>query len=67
MDYIDLDSILDFFKKGCLNMNVQFREIKINGRNKIIIQHDLGKNWHIFMVYQINEILNEIGYRIVDE
>ena len=48
-------------------MNVQFREIKINGRNKIIIQHDLGKNWPIFMVYQMNEILNEVGYRITEE
>lgn len=65
--FIDLDSVLDFFKKGCLNMNVQFREIKINGRNKIIIQHDLGKNWPIFMVYQMNEILNEVGYRITNE
>lgn len=65
--FVDLDSTLDFFKKRCQNMNVKFREIKINGRNKIIIQHDLGKNWPIFIVNQMNEMFNQIGYRIVNE
>lgn len=48
-------------------MNVQYREIQVNERNKIIILHDLGKNWPIFIICQMNSILNEIGYRIVDE
>ncbi len=65
--YVDLESVLDFFKKRCHNMNVQYREIKIDGKNKIVIQHDLGKNWPIFIVYQMNEILNEIKYRLVNE
>jgi len=65
--YVDLDSILDLFKKRCLSMNVQYRSIEINGKNKIIIQHDLGKNWPIFIVSQMNTILNEIGYRIINE
>ena len=65
--YIELDSILDLFKKRCLNMNVQYREINVNGKNKIIIQHDLGKNWPYFIVGQMNGILNEIGYRVMNE
>ena len=65
--YVELDSILDLFKKRCHSMNVQYREIKIDGKNKIVIQHDLGKNWPIFIVYQLNEILNEIKYRLVNE
>ena len=65
--YIGLDSILDLFKKRCLNMNVQYREIMINGKHKIIIQHDLGKNWPFYIVGQMNAILNEVGYRIVNE
>jgi hypothetical protein len=65
--YIDLDAVLDLFKKRCLNMNVQYRAIEVNGRNKIIIQHDLGKNWPYFIVAQLNQILNEIGYRITND
>ena len=65
--YIDLDSILDLFKKRCLSMNVQYRAMEINGKNKIIIQHDLGKNWPFFIVGQMNSILNEIGHRIIND
>ena len=65
--YIDLDSILDLFKKRCLSMNVQYRELKVNGKNKIIVQHDLGKNWPFFVVGQMNAILNESGYRIMND
>ena len=65
--YIELDSILDLFKKRWHNMNVKYREIEINGKNKIIIQHDLGKNWPYFIVGQMNAILNEIGYRIMND
>lgn len=65
--YIALDSILDLFKKRCLSMNVQYREIEVNGKNKIIIQHDLGKNWPFFIIGQMNSILNEIGHRIINE
>jgi len=65
--YIELDSILDLFKKRWHSMNVQYREIEVNGKNKIIIQHDLGKNWPYFIVGQMNAILNEIGYRIMND
>ena len=65
--YIDLHSVLDFFKKRCQNMNVQYRELQIEGKNKIVIHHDLGKNWPIFIIHQFNEMLNEINYRIQNE
>lgn len=65
--YIELDSILDLFKKSWHSMNIQYREIEVNGKNKIIIQHDLGKNWPYFIVRQMNAILNEIGYRIMND
>jgi len=65
--YVELDSILDLFKKRCLSMNVQYREMKVNGKNKIIIQHDLGKNWPYFVVGQMNTILNEIGHMVTNE
>jgi len=65
--YVELDSILDLFKKRCLNMNVQYREMNVNGKRKIIIQHDLGKNWPYFIVGQMNAILNEIGHRVMSE
>ena len=65
--YIDLNSILDLFKKRCLSTNVQYREIKVNGVRKFIIQHDLGENWPLLIVGQMNAILNEIGYRILNE
>ncbi|MEX0863165.1 hypothetical protein [Nitrosopumilus sp.] len=65
--YVDLDSILDLFKKRCLSTNVQYREMIVNGVKKIIIQHDLGKNWPFLIVGQMNAILNEIGYRAINE
>lgn len=65
--YVDLDSILDLFKKRCLNTNVQYREMVVNGKKKIIIQHDLGKNWPFLIVGQMNSILNEVGYRTINE
>ena len=65
--YVDLESILDLFKKRCLSMNVQYREMQVNGKNKIIIQHDLGNNWPFFIVGQMNSILNEVGYRIEND
>ena len=40
-----------------------FEKSKLMEDNKIIIQHDLGKNWPI-NGYQMNAILNEVGYRI---
>ena len=48
-------------------MNVQFRLIPINNTIKIIIQHDLGKNLPIFIITQMNSILNEIGYRVIND
>ncbi|MFB5638121.1 MAG: hypothetical protein ACE5RF_06900 [Nitrosarchaeum sp.] len=65
--HIDLSSILDLFKKRCQNMNVQCRTITVNNTNKIIIQHDLGKNWPFFIIKQMNAIMNEIGYRVINE
>ncbi len=48
-------------------MNVQFRTISSDGKNKIIIQHDLGKNWPHLIVTQMNIILNDVGYRIIND
>jgi len=65
--YISLYSILDLFKKRFQSMNVQYRAMEINGKSKIIIQHDLGKNWPYFTIVQMNVILNENGYRIIND
>jgi len=64
---VNLDSVLDLFKKRWQSMNVQFRIIPLNNSTKIIVQHDLGKNWPFFIIVQMNSILNEIGYRIINE
>ncbi len=48
-------------------MNVQYKIMKINGKSKITIQHDLGKNWPYYTVVQMNAILNENGYRIIND
>jgi hypothetical protein len=64
---IDLESILDMIKKRFQSMGTQFRHITNMGREKIIIQHDLGKNWHFLIITELNELLNELGYRIINE
>lgn len=65
--HVNIDSVLDMFKKRCQSMNIKFRVIPINGNNKIIIHHDLGKNWPYFVIAQMSKILNEIGYRIIND
>jgi hypothetical protein len=64
---IDLNSILDLLKKSLQTMKVQFRQISQNGSEKIFIQHDLGKNWPHLIVSELNELLNDLGYRIINE
>ena len=64
---IDLESILDLIKKSFQNMNVRLRHISENGKDKIFIQHDLGTNWPYLIVAELNEVLNEIGYRIIND
>jgi len=65
--HVSLDSILDLFKKRFQSMNVQFRTISTDGKNRIIIQHDLGKNWPYLIVTQMNTILNDVGFRIFND
>jgi len=65
--HVNFDSILDLFKKRLQNMNVQFRIIPSDSKNKIIIQHDLGNNWPYLIVTQMNTILNDVGYRIIND
>ncbi len=64
---IDLSTVLDLLKRRFQTMKVQFRQISHNGIEKIIIQHDLGKNWPHLIVSELNELLNEIGYRIIND
>lgn len=65
--YLSLNSILDLFKKRFQSMNIQFRILSSDNKNKIIIQHDLGKNWPYLIVTQMNTILNDVGYRIIND
>ena len=58
--HITLESILDLFKKRFQSMNVQYRMIPFEDKNKIIIQHDLGKNWPHLVVTQMNTVLNDV-------
>jgi len=64
---IDLESILDLLKKRFQNMNLQSRHISENGIEKIITRHDLGKNWPYMVITELNEVLNEIGYRVTND
>ena len=65
--HVNLDSILDLFKKRFQSMNVQFRILSSDDKIKIIIQHDLGKNWPYLIVTQMNTVLNDVGYRILND
>ncbi len=65
--HVNLDSILDLFKKRFQSMNVQFRILPSDDKSKIIIQHDLGKNWPYLIVTQMNTVLNDVGHRIVND
>jgi len=64
---VDLNTVLDLLKRRFQTMKIQFRQISQNGAEKIIIQHDLGKNWPHLIVSELNELLNEIGYRIIND
>lgn len=64
---VDLDTILDLLKKQFQGMKIQIRRISEKDGEKIIIQHDLGKNWPHLIVSELNELLNEIGYRVIND
>jgi len=64
---VELETILDLLKKRFQSMKVQFRRISEKDREKIIIQHDLGKNWPYLIFAELTELLNEIGYRVINE
>jgi len=64
---VDLESILELLKKRFQSMNIQSRRISQNGKEKIIVHHDLGKSWPYLIVSELNELLNEIGYRVINE
>jgi len=64
---VDLESILELLKKRFQSMNIQSRRISQNGKEQIIVHHDLGKSWPYLIVSELNELLNEIGYRIINE
>ena len=64
---VTLVTVLDLLKRMFQNMKVQFRQISQNETEKIIIQHDLGKNWPHLIVSELNELLNELGYRIIND
>jgi len=64
---VDLHTVLELLKYRFQGMKVQFKRISENGSEKIFIQHDLGKNWPHLIVSELNELLNEIGYRIVND
>jgi len=65
--HVSLDSILDLFKKRFQSMNIQFRLLSSDSKTKIIIQHDLGNNWSYLIVTQMNTILNDVEYRIIND
>ncbi len=65
--HVTLESILDMFKKRFQSMNVQFRIIHSDGNSKVVIQHDLGKNWPHLIVTQMNTALNDVGHRIIND
>ncbi len=64
---VELETIFDLLKKRFQSMKVQFRRISEKDREKIFIQHDLGKNWPYLIVAELNELLNEIGCRVINE
>jgi len=64
---VDLQTILDLLKYRFQSMKVQFKRVSENGSEMIFIQHDLGKNWPHLIVSELNELLNEIGYRIIND
>jgi len=64
---VDLDTVIDFIKNRFKVLKVQFKHISENGNEKIFIHHDLGKNWPHLVVSELNELLNEIGYRVIND
>jgi len=64
---VDLSTVLDLLKRRFQSMKVQFRQISKDGIEKIIIQHDLGKNWPHLVIAELNELLNELGYRVIND
>jgi hypothetical protein len=62
-------TIVNFLKVLQLWLSVSrihFRHVLQDGKDKFIVQHELGEKWSLYFSTLMGSILNEIGYRPVD-
>jgi len=61
----DMESIIQFMEKWLKATNIQFRHITDGGKDKYIIQHDLGKKWSLLFITRLEALFSEFGYYLI--
>ena len=61
------DSIVEAFDLWFGASHIPFRHIKKEKVDRYIVQHGLGKKWSIYTGAVVNVLLNEIGYKVINQ
>ncbi len=61
------DTIIEAFDLWFAASHIPFRHIKKSDLDRYIVQHGLGKKWSIYTGAVVNVLLNEIGYKVINQ
>lgn len=62
-----VETILKTLELWLGSSHIPFRHIKKESVDKLIIQHELGEKWSIYFSTLISTLLNEVGYKLINE
>ena len=63
----DMNSIIQFMEKWLKATNIQFRHTTDDGKNKYVIEHDLGKKWSLLFITRLEALFTDFGYVLADK
>lgn len=63
---MDVDSFMSWFEMRMLNSSVQISHSVEEGHHRLVMKHDLGKNWSLYHKTVLEFIFNNIFKRKID-
>lgn len=60
----DLEGFLFILRHRCKKSNFHYRESRSEREIKIIIQHEIGRNWSFYSKMLYDQIINDVGHRV---
>ena len=60
-EYPTIENTIDFIESWCKASNLSYRLTK-NDHYKLIVNHDMGKNWSLFAILLTGEFCSDLGF-----